>query len=123
MTLVAEIGGISRFAGACNTAVELTEQPGSGLHRHVDPHLWARMGAWEPLRDLVWAFTSDSAHDHHKPANPRSPGGPALARPLTRPDPMGAQTAPASTRWTIPACLVNNRSGDRDPRQLPNGTS
>jgi Transposase IS116/IS110/IS902 family len=46
----------------------LTEQPGSGLHRHADPTPGARMGACEPTPNPVRAFSLLRSRHHHNPA-------------------------------------------------------
>ena len=74
----------------------LTEQPGSGLHRHADPTDRGPNGC----RRATSATSSRPSHPLISPAanTTSSPtqgpaGGPALPRPLTRPDPMGAMLA------------------------------
>jgi hypothetical protein len=101
------------FAGACNTAVELTEQPGV----RTPPSCGPTFGGPNGCMGANSATSSGPSPPHDPvpqptppPANPSPPAGHPFM-PLTGPDHMGAQTAPASTQRTIRPCLVNSRSG------------
>ena len=95
----------------------LTEQPGSGLYRHVDPTFRGPNGCMRAnSATSSGPSPSDSAHDHHKPANPRSRRRAGPFTPLDTPDPMGAQTALRRTAWTETTSLRIWRLGVRIPR-------
>jgi hypothetical protein len=86
----------------------LTEQPGSGLHRHVDPTSpgpeWC-MRANSATSSGPSPPTNPARSQHHRqPTQARQRVHPFT--PLTGPDHMGARTARASTRWMIHSCLV-----------------
>ena len=62
----------------------LTEQPGSGLHRHADPTSGARMGACEPTprrRPGLHLSRFPPLRATPQPANPSPPAGPSLHAP------------------------------------------
>jgi hypothetical protein len=79
----ARTGRARVFACACTTAVELAEQPGSGLHRHADPPSGPEWVHASQRRDVVRAFSPYIPPTTNITSQPiQGPtGGPTLSRP------------------------------------------
>src|SRR5215213_386380 len=98
--------------GACESSPR--RRPGLLVHDPV-PVLAGVKVLPPPGRFTLTPAAAGELSRYGKPNKPRLRAGRALLRLLTEPDPMGAQTAPASTRWTIRCCLVNSRLGFESP--------
>jgi hypothetical protein len=106
----------------------LTEQPGSGLHRHADPTSpGARMGACEPTRDVVPALSpTDFAPQPTPQANqPKPPAGRAGPfTPLDKARPHGCADVADGWPPQLMSVAVCRWKGIKAPhnrwsRQLP----
>src|SRR5829696_10165098 len=98
--------------GACESSPR--RRPGLLVHDPV-PVLAGVKVLPPPGRFTLTPAAAGELSRYGKPNKPRLRAGRALLRLLTEPDPMGAQTALCSTRWTFPRCLVNGRLGVRVP--------